>query len=134
MHWCREAQQVAPLLDGHAWQCATLREAVTTYHKPYAYRGAQWPDFPATMWRLFAEASAVEQVWFCQEVERTRTALPSHNLAALEATIWVHLTAAGELPTCALDAMVRIQTDAARAERTEMLAFDAWQRAQEEAE
>ena len=87
MHWCREAQQADHLLDGHAWQGATLREAMTTYHKPCAYRGAQWPDFPATMWRLFAEAAAVEQVGFCQEVEQIRTALPSHNLAALEATI-----------------------------------------------
>src|SRR5262249_45593054 len=59
MQPCHDAQHADLLLDGHAWQFATLHDAVTTYRKLRAYRGAQWPDFPATIRRLFADASAV---------------------------------------------------------------------------
>ena len=79
MHRCREAQQADLLLDGHAWQFTTLREAVTTYRKLHTYRGAQWPDFPATMRRLFAEAPAAEQAWFHREQGRRRSALTSQT-------------------------------------------------------
>ena len=81
MHRCREAQQADLLLDGHAWQFTTLREAVTTYRKLRAYRGAQWPDFAATMQRLFAEAPAAEQAWFHREQVRRRSALASQTTA-----------------------------------------------------
>jgi hypothetical protein len=64
MHKCREAQQADLILDGHAWQFATLHEAVTTYRKLRTYRGAQWPDFPATIQRLHADASAAERAWY----------------------------------------------------------------------
>jgi hypothetical protein len=70
MHRCREAQQADLLLDGHAWQFTTLREAVTTYRKLRAYRGAQWPDVAATMQRLFAQASPEDQAWFHREQAR----------------------------------------------------------------
>jgi hypothetical protein len=70
MHRCHEAQQADVLLDGQAWQFTTLREAVTTYRKLRAYRGAQWPDFPATIRRLFAEAAAHDQAWYYREQAR----------------------------------------------------------------
>jgi hypothetical protein len=81
MHQCREAQQADLLLDGHAWQFTTLREAVTTYRKLHTYQGAQWPDVSATMRRLFAEAPAAEQAWFHQEQVRRRSALASQTTA-----------------------------------------------------
>jgi hypothetical protein len=70
MRKCREAQQADLILDGHAWQFATLRDAVTTYRKLRAYRGAQWLDFPATIRRLFAAAPAAEQAWYHREQAR----------------------------------------------------------------
>ena len=70
MHRCHEAQQADLILDGHAWQFATLREAVTTYRKLRTYRGAQWPDFPATIRRLHADASAAERAWYHREQAR----------------------------------------------------------------
>jgi hypothetical protein len=81
MHRCHDAQQADLLLDGHAWQFTTLREAVTTYRKLCAYRGAQWPDFAATMRRLFAEAPAAEQAWFHREQGRRQRALASQTTA-----------------------------------------------------
>ena len=70
MHRCRDAQQADLLLDGHAWQFATLRDAVTTYRKLRAYRGAQWRDLPATIRRLFAAAPAADQAWYHREQAR----------------------------------------------------------------
>jgi hypothetical protein len=77
MHKCREAQQADLILDGHAWQFATLRDAVTTYRKLRTYRGAQWPDFPATIRRLHADASAAERAWYHREQHRVREDLTS---------------------------------------------------------
>ena len=70
MHRCHETQQADLLLDGHAWQFPTLREAVATYRKLGAYQGDQWRDFPATMRRLFAQASTEDQAWFHREQAR----------------------------------------------------------------
>jgi hypothetical protein len=75
MHRCREDQQADLLLEGHAWQCTTLCEAIVTYRKLRAYRGVQWPDSPATMRRLFAEAAAEDQTWFRRERARRGSAL-----------------------------------------------------------
>jgi hypothetical protein len=77
MHKCHEAQQADLILDGHAWQFATLREAVTTYRKLRTYRGAQWPDFPATIRRLHADASAAERAWYHREQHRVGQDLAS---------------------------------------------------------
>src|SRR3712207_2193586 len=77
MHKCREIQQADLILDGHAWQFATLREAVTTYRKLRTYRGAQWPDFPATIRRLHADASAAERAWYHREQHRVEEDLTS---------------------------------------------------------
>jgi hypothetical protein len=70
MHRCSDPQHADLLLDGHAWQFTTLKDAVTTYRKLRAYRGAQWPDFPMTIRRLFATAPAAEQAWYHREQAR----------------------------------------------------------------
>jgi hypothetical protein len=82
MQPCHDAQHADLLLDGHAWQFATLQDAVTTYRKLRAYRGAQWPDFPATIRRLFAEASAAEQAWYQRGQARLGGLLPPQKVTA----------------------------------------------------
>jgi hypothetical protein len=87
MRKCREAQQVDLILDGHAWQFATLREAVTTYRKLRTYRGAQWPDFPATIRRLHADASAADRAWYHREQHRVGEDLTSPTVLETAAHI-----------------------------------------------
>ena len=95
MHKCRETQQADLILDGHAWQFATLREAVTTYRKLRTYRGAQWPDFAATIRRLHADASAAERAWYHREQHRVGEDLasPTVPMATPAATLTSSLLA-----------------------------------------
>lgn len=70
MQPCHDTQLPDLLLDGHAWQFTSLRDAVQTYRKLRAYRGAQWPDLAATCQRLFATATPDEQAWYHREQAR----------------------------------------------------------------
>ena len=84
MHRCN-ASDADLLLDTWGWRCADLPEAVAIHRKLAGYRGAYWPDWTATLRRLYAAAPSHVQQWFAalpqdQQTREHETPSPSQRL------------------------------------------------------
>ena len=77
MHRCN-ASDADLLLVTWGWRCTDLSEAVAIHRKLAGSRGAHWPDWKATLRRLWAAAPFAVQDWFARLPQRQRTWEPSH--------------------------------------------------------
>ena len=75
MHRC-SASAADLLLDTWGWRCTDLAEAVAIHRKLASYRGAQWPDWEATLRRLHAAAPDEVQQRFAELPQGQRTGEP----------------------------------------------------------